>query len=202
MRTSGFAATALVAGLVVITACSEGPESSVKSLGKAFLEQDRLKVTRYMDVDRTATSITTSLMTEVARQPARDSAGPGSELGEMFGTAMMAAMQPALTAYVREMIYYIADSSARMPSFGETASGAQPSRSSIRDSVANRNFGVRKARIEGDVALVPVSIAATPGQADSGTVDLRLERAGRNWRVVAVEHLPAAAFSSVAPKMP
>jgi DUF2939 family protein len=192
---------ALLVALFALTGCAQGPESSVKSLGKAFRDQDRLRVTRYMDVDRTSTSITSTLMAEVTQKKGQDSTGEAGRAGDILGTAMLGAMQPALTAYVRQMIYFLADSSAPLPSFGSENGGAPTSRAEVRDSLAKRQFEVRKARTEGDVAVVPVFIPATPGQSDSGTVELRLEKAGKNWRVVGVERLPEGALGSVAPKM-
>ncbi len=192
----------LLAILAMLGACSEGPESSVRSLGKAFHDEDRLRVTRYMDVDRSAASVTTALMAEVTRQAGRDSSEPGSELGGMLGTAMIGAMQPAMTAYFRQIIYYMADPSTPMPTFmGKADASAQPSRAVLRDSLGS-GVQVRPGRIEGDVALVPVFFPATASRTDSGTVELRLERAGKNWKVVGVERFPEAIFASVKARMP
>ena len=190
-------ASGLILGLVLILACSEGPEDSVRSLGNAFRDQDRLALARYMDVDRTASSLTSALMTEVTRQSDRDSVESGSDFGGMLGTAMMGAMQPAITAYVRGMIHYMVDSSQAMPSFMGESAGKPTSRAELRDSLANLDLEVRPGRTDGDIALVPVFLPATPNQPDTGTVELRLERAGKNWRVVGVERLPDKVLSVV-----
>jgi hypothetical protein len=173
----------------------------VRSLGSAFRDQDRLAVMRYMDVDRTASSLTSAVMSEVTQQSDRDSAESKSDLGGMMGTAMIAAMQPAITAYVRQMIYFMADSSEAMPTFMGESAGKPSSRAELRDSLAKLQVEVRPARTDGDVALVPVFLPATPNQRDTGTVELRLERAGKNWRVVGVERLPDGVLSVVNSKV-
>ena len=180
---------------LALAGCDEGPERSVRSLGQAFTDQDRLKVTRYMDVDRTAGSITSAIVAEVTRQTEQDST-LNSGLMSGFGTAMLGAMQPALTAYIREMILYVADSTAAMPGFMGATDSSELSRRHVRDSLA-AGLEVREGRVEGDVALVPVFFPAGPGRLDSGTAMLRLERGQKNWRVVGIEHLPEAVFAPV-----
>jgi hypothetical protein len=192
---SKFAAVTIVGLLVLFTGggyayYAGSPQYALGQVALAVETSDRLKFERHVDIDRIVTRAIDDVVAGAMADLIKDDDTEGfAALGVAFGAAMLEGMKPLIRTAAKNAIYQGIES-------GDVASALANAKTSDFDlaGMAGGGFsrsafeGLGKVRKQGDVSIVPLRFR----EADHDTtlsLDLRMERSDRVWRVVAFENL-------------
>jgi hypothetical protein len=182
-----------LAAILAILACRSSPEQDLKKLGKAVRQGDSAEAVRYLDVERTTSTMVSEAMS-LAGKHARgsDTLNPSSKLGNQMGEAMLEMMRPGIEAMIKQGVYdLISGRSIRVPAMGKGQSDTVS-----RDSILQLAPRILGSRELGDSAFVSIEIHPRD-RAMPETLEVKMEQPEKIWRVVRVDGLQAALSDSL-----
>lgn len=157
---------ALAIGLWLAIRYTASPQYSLGKLATALNEGDWAQVQVYADTDAIATDAARIAIAEKVDDL-------GFDLGE-FGDRIAEAAEPALADAIELRMRVAVERTKR--------------EASIREQLGAQLYtnDTKRVLIDGDKALVTLDV---PYRGREREVDLRMQRVGRGWRVIAIENL-------------
>jgi hypothetical protein len=173
-----------VAAALLLAACQSSPEGDLKKLGRAVKQGDSAEAVRYLDVDRTTTSLVSEFMSLALRNAGNgERSGPASQLGSEMGEEMIRMMQPAIEGMVKQGVYdVISGRPVRVPA----ALAKSQADTVSRDSILQLEPRILSTRSFSDSAFATVEIHH---RARTETLVVKMEQPDKVWRVVRLDGL-------------
>ena len=176
---------ALAATLMLI-GCQSSPEEDLKKLGGAIKQGDSAEAVRYLDVDRTTSSLINEIVTIVLTDTGSAArSGRASRLGSEMSEEMIRMMQPMIEGMVKQGVYdVISGRPLRAPSALTKIQGDTIS----RDSILQLDPRILGSRTITDSAFVTLEIQYR-AKARTETLEVKMEHPEKVWQVVRVDGL-------------
>jgi hypothetical protein len=190
MASAALVLVLLAGGGTAWTSHVGSPEYSLRHVQKAVEAKNRLRFESVVDLDRVLHSAVDQMLAQATAQSMSE--GEGLEaLGAALGSSLVAQMKPALIQALRSSILGAVDQGDLAAAWSQRDSSSAVNPAAMADGigVAPAQFaGVNRTVREGDIALV--GLRFRQDLLDTTLVlNLRMERAGKRWRIVAVENL-------------
>jgi hypothetical protein len=168
---------------LVLVGCGSTPEGDLKNFGDAVRRGDSADAVRYLDIDRTTSTLVNEIVTLTLKRSTGPNAGEASKLGGEMGEAMIRMMQPAVEAMIKQGVYdVVSGRPIHVPA--SLAKGGLDTVS--RDSVLQLSPRILGSRKFDDSAFVQVEIHPRDKSA-AETLQVKMEHPGKVWRVVRLD---------------
>jgi hypothetical protein len=173
-----------LAATLMLAGCQSSPEGDLKKLGRAVKQGDSAEAVRYLDVDRTTTSLINEFVSLALRDTGKgERSGGASELGSEMGEELIRMMQPAIEGMVQQGVYdVISGRPVRVPA----ALAKRQADTVSRDSILQLEPRILRTRSFSDSAFVTVEIHP---RARTETLVVKMEHPDKVWRVVRLDGL-------------
>jgi hypothetical protein len=184
-----------IAVTLIVVGCKSTPEGDLKKLGQAVRRGDSAAAVRYLDVDRTTTSLVNEVvMLTLENSKRAEKSDRTSRLGNEMGEAMVRMMQPAIEGMIKQGVYdVLSGRPIRAPAFTKGKADTVS-----RDSILQLQPRILGSRKFPDSAFVSVEIRRR-ARTTTETLEVKMEHPEKVWRVVRVDGLESLLDTTAAP---